>query len=69
MPDLRIRWAAVAAAVAAAAPALVLVLPSGAGAAPPPPAPGPVGAAHPGSPGIIGTGPGDCGPGGEWHWD
>ncbi|KPI22888.1 Transglycosylase-like domain protein, partial [Actinobacteria bacterium OV450] len=28
-----------------------------------------MGAAHPGSPGIIGTGPGDCGPGGEWPWD
>ncbi|GAA3382891.1 hypothetical protein GCM10017750_50920 [Streptomyces racemochromogenes] len=57
--------------VAAAVAALVLVLPSGAGAAaaPPPPAPGPAGAAHPGSPGVIGTGPGDCGPGGEWPWD
>ncbi|MFD5511752.1 transglycosylase family protein [Streptomyces sp. NPDC127051] len=70
MPDLRIRRAAPAAAAAAAAAlALVLVLPSGAGAAPPPPAPGPAGAAHPGSPGIIGTGPGDCGPGGQWPWD
>ncbi|WP_405703732.1 transglycosylase family protein [Streptomyces sp. NBC_00069] len=68
MPDLRIRRAASAAA-AAAALALVLVLPSRAGAAPPPPAPGPAGAAHPGSPGIIGTGPGDCGPGGQWPWD
>ncbi|MER7467606.1 transglycosylase family protein [Streptomyces sp. NPDC097981] len=68
MPDLRIRRAASAAA-AAAALALVLVLPTGAGAAPPPPAPGPAGAARPGSPGIIGTGPGDCGPGGEWPWD
>ncbi|MFI6150758.1 transglycosylase family protein [Streptomyces sp. NPDC051109] len=68
MPDLRIRRAASAAA-AAAALALVLALPSGAGAAPPPPAPGPAGAAHPGSPGIIGTGPGDCGPGGQWPWD
>ncbi|WP_443048461.1 transglycosylase family protein [Streptomyces sp. NBC_00272] len=67
MPDLRIRRA-VPAAVAAAA-VLVLVLPSGAGAAPPPPAPGPAGAAHPGSPGIIGTGPGDCGPEGVWPWD
>ncbi|MFF4497810.1 transglycosylase family protein [Streptomyces sp. NPDC001546] len=49
----------------------MLVLPSGAGAvaAPPPPAPGPAGAAHPGSPGVIGDGPGDCGPGGEWPWD
>ncbi|MEU7552675.1 transglycosylase family protein [Streptomyces sp. NPDC044571] len=69
MPDLRIRRAAPAAAAAAAALALVLVLPSGAGAAPPPPAPGPAGAAHPGSPGMIGSGPGDCGPGGEWPWD
>ncbi|MFK0236844.1 LysM peptidoglycan-binding domain-containing protein [Streptomyces vinaceus] len=69
MPDLRIRRAAPAAAAAAAALALVLVLPSGAGAAPPPPAPGPAGAAHPGSPGVIGTGPGDCGPGGQWPWD
>ncbi|MET9605778.1 transglycosylase family protein [Streptomyces sp. NPDC006512] len=74
MPDLRlrIRWAAVRAAAA-----LALVLPSGAAAAapapaplaPPPPAPGPAGAAHPGSPGMIGSGPGDCGPGGEWPWD
>ncbi|MFJ7591453.1 transglycosylase family protein [Streptomyces sp. NPDC097617] len=40
-----------------------------AAAAPPPPAPGPAGAAHPGSPGVIGTGPGDCGPGGVWPWD
>ncbi|MEV0412182.1 transglycosylase family protein [Streptomyces sp. NPDC050448] len=68
MPDLRIRRAAPAAA-AAAALALVLVLPSRAGAAPPPPAPGPAGAGHPGSPGIIGNGPGDCGPGGQWPWD
>ncbi|MFF3863707.1 transglycosylase family protein [Streptomyces sp. NPDC002209] len=67
MPDLRIRRAVSAAA--AAALALVLVLPSRAGAAPPPPAPGPAGAAHPGSPGIIGNGPGDCGPGGQWPWD
>ncbi|MFD9459272.1 transglycosylase family protein, partial [Streptomyces sp. NPDC059985] len=73
MPDLRLRmrWAA-----ARAAAALVFVLPSGAAAAaapgslaPPPPAPGPAGAAHPGSPGVIGHGPGDCGPGGEWPWD
>ncbi|MGW4687409.1 transglycosylase family protein [Streptomyces sp. NPDC004244] len=68
MPDPRIRRAASAAA-AVAALALVLVLPSGAGAAPPPPAPGPVGAAHPGSPGTIGSGPGDCGPGAQWPWD
>ncbi|WP_369779084.1 transglycosylase family protein [Streptomyces sp. R33] len=68
MPDLRIRRAASAVA-AAAALALVLVLPSRAGAAPPPPAPGPAGAAHPGSPGTIGNGPGDCGPGGQWPWD
>ncbi|MFG2982641.1 transglycosylase family protein [Streptomyces sp. NPDC048258] len=69
MPNLRIRRAAGAAAVVAV---LVLVLPSGAaaaGAAPPPPAPGPAGAAHPGSPGLIGSGPGDCGPGGMWPWD
>ncbi|MFJ7262239.1 transglycosylase family protein [Streptomyces globosus] len=68
MPDPRIRRAA-AAAAAAAALALVLVLPPGAGAAPPPPAPGPAAAAHPGSPGTVGSGPGDCGPGGEWPWD
>ncbi|MFK0258838.1 transglycosylase family protein [Streptomyces sp. NPDC090445] len=68
MPDPRIRRAASAAA-AAVALALVLVLPSGAGAAPPPPAPGPAAAAHPGSPGTIGSGPGDCGPGAEWPWD
>lgn len=57
--------------MAAVVAALVLVLPSGGGAAaaPPPPAPGPAGAAHPGSPGVIGTGPGDCGPGGQWPWD
>ncbi|MGW4509046.1 LysM peptidoglycan-binding domain-containing protein [Streptomyces sp. NPDC004436] len=65
MPNLRIaRAAGVAAAV------LVLALPGGrADAAPPPPAPGPAGAAHPGSPGVIGSGPGDCGPGGQWPWD
>ncbi|MEU2394286.1 transglycosylase family protein [Streptomyces sp. NPDC007369] len=68
MPDPPIRRAASAAA-AAAALALVLVLPSGAGAAPPPPAPGPAGAVHPGPNGIIGGGPGDCGPGTEWPWD
>ncbi|MFD0379509.1 transglycosylase family protein [Streptomyces sp. NPDC127112] len=58
-------------AASAVCAALVLVLPCGSGAvaAPPPPAPGPAGAAHPGSPGVIGTGPGDCGPGGEWPWD
>ncbi|MFF3674284.1 transglycosylase family protein [Streptomyces sp. NPDC002120] len=68
MPNLRTRRTA-AAGVAAAA-VLVLVLPGGpAAAAPPPPAPGPAGAAHPGSPGVIGSGPGDCGPGGEWPWD
>ncbi|MGW5849510.1 transglycosylase family protein [Streptomyces sp. NPDC055254] len=56
---------------AAAAAALILLLPlAGAtAAAPPPPAPGPAGAAHPGSPGVVGDGPGDCGPGGEWPWD
>ncbi|MGW0391989.1 LysM peptidoglycan-binding domain-containing protein [Streptomyces sp. NPDC003042] len=64
-PRLRVWWAAVAVAAA-----LVPVLPSGgARAAPPPPAPGPAGAAHPGSPGVIGDGPGDCGPGGKWPWD
>ncbi|MFE6837618.1 transglycosylase family protein [Streptomyces sp. NPDC057705] len=69
MPHLRIRRAA-AFGVALAAAALVLVPPCGpAAAAPPPPAPGPAGAAHPGSPGVIGSGPGDCGPGGEWPWD
>ncbi len=68
MPNLRIPRAAGAASVAAAV--LVLALPCGArAAAPPPPAPGPAGAAHPGSPGVIGDGPGDCGPGGEWPWD
>lgn len=66
MPCLRI----LRAAGAAAAAVLALVLPAGAAAAaPPPPAPGPAGAAHPGSPGLIGTGPGDCGPGGQWPWD
>ncbi|MFJ4781156.1 transglycosylase family protein [Streptomyces sp. NPDC088762] len=72
MPKPSIRWAA-----RAAAAALVLVPPTDAVApvavaaavAPPPPAPGPAAAAHPGSPGVIGTGPGDCGPGGEWPWD
>lgn len=68
MPHLGIRRAAVAAAAAAAS--LVFLFPAGARAlAPPPPAPGPAGAAHPGSPGLIGTGPGDCGPGGTWPWD
>lgn len=67
MPNLRIRRAAV---LGVAAVVLVLVPPCGpAAAAPPPPAPGPAGAAHPGSPGVIGGGPGDCGPGGEWPWD
>lgn len=73
MPKPSIRWA-----VRVGAAALVLVLPTsaavsaaaGVAGAPPPPAPGPAGAAyHPGSPGVIGTGPGDCGPGGEWPWD
>ncbi|MFE7187868.1 LysM peptidoglycan-binding domain-containing protein [Streptomyces erythrochromogenes] len=69
MPILRISRAA-RAAVAVAAVVLALVPPQGAAdAAPPPPAPGPAGAAHPGSPGVIGSGPGDCGPGGEWPWD
>ncbi|MFE5725018.1 LysM peptidoglycan-binding domain-containing protein [Streptomyces erythrochromogenes] len=71
MPILRIpRAARAAVAVAVAAVVLALVPPQGAAdAAPPPPAPGPAGAAHPGSPGVIGSGPGDCGPGGEWPWD
>ncbi|MFD7100763.1 LysM peptidoglycan-binding domain-containing protein [Streptomyces xanthophaeus] len=73
MPNLRIRRALGAVAAAGAAAAAALVLTSGAagaaGAAPPPPAPGPAGAAHPGSPGLIGDGPGDCGPGGQWPWD
>ncbi|RSS48909.1 transglycosylase family protein, partial [Streptomyces sp. WAC06614] len=38
-------------------------------AAPPPPAPGPGGVGAIGSPGMIGSGPGDCGPGGRWPWD
>ncbi|MFD9522354.1 transglycosylase family protein [Streptomyces sp. NPDC059979] len=68
MPHLRIPRAAGAASAVAAV--LVLALPCGARAeAPPPPAPGPAGAAHPGSPGVIGDGPGDCGPGGAWPWD
>lgn len=70
MPNLRIVRAARA---VVAAVVLALVAPQGASAAPvaapPPPAPGPAGAAHPGSPGVIGSGPGDCGPGGEWPWD
>ncbi|MEU9235913.1 transglycosylase family protein [Streptomyces subrutilus] len=73
MPHLRIRCRRARARLGAAAvaAALALVLPAGAAAAqaPPPPAPGPAGAAHPGSPGVVGTGPGDCGPGGEWPWD
>ncbi|MFF4008811.1 transglycosylase family protein [Streptomyces sp. NPDC001717] len=73
MPNLGIRPGAIGAAVTVtvtAAAVLALVLPSGAAAAaPPPPAPGPAGVAHPGSPGLIGKGPGDCGPGGEWPWD
>ncbi|GGZ85951.1 transglycosylase family protein [Streptomyces subrutilus] len=66
MPDSRIRPAATALVAA-----LVLVLPWDAAraAAPPPPAPGPAGAGRPGSPGSIGRGPGDCGPGGQWPWD
>lgn len=69
MPNLRIRRSAGAAAATALA-VLVLAPPGGAAAAaPPPPAPGPAGAAHPGSPGVIGDGPGDCGPGGVWPWD
>ncbi|MFE9484111.1 transglycosylase family protein [Streptomyces spororaveus] len=69
MPNHRTRRAASGGAVVLAA-VLALALPRGtAAAAPPPPAPGPAGAAHPGSPGVIGDGPGDCGPGGEWPWD
>ncbi|OKK14619.1 peptidoglycan-binding protein [Streptomyces sp. CB00455] len=65
MPELRIRWAA-----RAAAAVLVLALPADAAAAAPasapvPPAPAP----GSGPPGVIGTGPGDCGPSGEWPWD
>lgn len=68
---IRRRRAGARPGAAAVAAVLALVLPAGAAAAlaPPPPAPGPAGAAHPGSPGVIGTGPGDCGPGGEWPWD
>ncbi|WP_374224371.1 transglycosylase family protein [Streptomyces sp. ISL-94] len=61
--------AVAAAADAAEAAALAAAPVAAAPAAPPPPAPGPAGAAHPGSPGVIGTGPGDCGPGGQWPWD
>ncbi|MER7826184.1 transglycosylase family protein [Streptomyces sp. NPDC096097] len=69
MPNHRTSRAAFGGAVALAA-VLALVPPPGpAAAAPPPPAPGPAGAAYPGSPGVIGDGPGDCGPGGEWPWD
>ncbi|MFA7765756.1 transglycosylase family protein [Streptomyces sp. NRRL S-448] len=73
MPNHRTRRAVSGGAVVLAA-VLALVLPRAAVAAavavaPPPPAPGPAGAAHPGSPGVIGDGPGDCGPGGEWPWD
>ncbi|MCX4525080.1 MULTISPECIES: transglycosylase family protein [unclassified Streptomyces] len=71
MPALRARFRRVRRAAPAAA--LVLVLPwvpaAAAASAPPPPAPGPAAAGHPGSPGVIGTGPGDCGPGGQWPWD
>ncbi|MGW7454645.1 LysM peptidoglycan-binding domain-containing protein [Streptomyces sp. NPDC054787] len=70
MPHLRIRRAAALTAASAALAVLALAPAGGAAtSAPPPPAAGPAGAAHPGSPGIIGTGPGDCGPGGEWPWD
>ncbi|MFE5866683.1 transglycosylase family protein [Streptomyces virginiae] len=69
MPNHR-TWRAASGGAVALAAVLALVLPHGsAAAAPPPPAPGPAGAAHPGSPGVIGDGPGDCGPGGEWPWD
>ncbi|MFF5446553.1 transglycosylase family protein [Streptomyces sp. NPDC012888] len=69
MPNLRIRRAV---PVAAAALAFVVLSPSppaAYAAPPPPPAPGPAGAAAVGSPGVIGSGPGDCGPGREWPWD
>ncbi|MFJ6938454.1 transglycosylase family protein [Streptomyces sp. NPDC101132] len=74
MPPLR-NLAAVllaAAALAAVPPAAVRAHAAGpdtAAAAPPPPAPGPSGVGHVGSRGVIGTGPGDCGPGGTWPWD
>ncbi|WP_405441437.1 transglycosylase family protein [Streptomyces avidinii] len=72
MPNHRTRRAVGAGAAAVVlASVLAFALPRGeaVAAAPPPPAPGPAGAAHPGSPGVIGSGPGDCGPGGEWPWD
>ncbi|MFF4426106.1 transglycosylase family protein [Streptomyces sp. NPDC001549] len=71
MPNHR-TWRAVSGGAVVLAAVLALVQPRAAAAAavaPPPPAPGPAGAAHPGSPGVIGDGPGDCGPGGEWPWD
>ncbi|MGW1764775.1 LysM peptidoglycan-binding domain-containing protein [Streptomyces sp. NPDC002073] len=58
-------WLLVPAADAAAAADVRSVVRT----APPPPAPGPSGVAHVGSAGTIGTGPGDCGPDGEWPWD
>ncbi|WP_331284314.1 transglycosylase family protein [Streptomyces antarcticus] len=64
LPRLWPRWCSYVLpwdATASVAPALA--------GAPPPPAPGPAGAAHPGSPGVVGHGPGDCGPGGQWPWD
>ncbi|MFD5883706.1 LysM peptidoglycan-binding domain-containing protein [Streptomyces yangpuensis] len=71
MPNLRTPRAHRAARAAAVVASVLALVPLGgtAAAAPPPPAPGPAGAAHPGSPGVIGSGPGDCGPGGEWPWD
>ncbi|MER5934591.1 transglycosylase family protein [Streptomyces sp. NPDC002054] len=73
MPHLRIRravQATLAALVLALAPLPYSPAGSPAGAAPPPPpAPGPAGSAAVGSPGVIGTGPGDCGPGRLWPWD
>ncbi|QES50838.1 peptidoglycan-binding protein [Streptomyces venezuelae] len=69
MPHLRIRRA-VQAVLAALVLALAPLPYSPAGAAPPPPpAPGPAGSAAVGSPGVIGSGPGDCGPGRLWPWD
>ncbi|MDJ0385765.1 transglycosylase family protein [Streptomyces sp. G-G2] len=64
MPTLRIR-----AAVLVSAAALVFVPSVARAQAPPPPAPGPGGVTAVGAPGVVGTGYGDCGPGGQWPWD
>ncbi len=71
MPNHRTCRAVGAGAAAVVLACVLAALPRGVAvaAAPPPPAPGPAGAAHPGSPGVIGSGPGDCGPGGQWPWD